>query len=323
MEEKTDALAAAWQMEGDNHLLVYRSKTNGHKACLLEVGSGKTEVLEEYGDEYVTFAGSLSRAVNDMVRHRPGSDYGLMVFSHASGWLPSGTNITPRSVATDGTAEFELIDFARTIPDGQFRFIIFESCQMAGIEVAYELRNKTNYILASSAEMLSPGFTPLYGDLLERLYKVTPELSEFAADYYEYYNKQTGDNRSATISLISTAALAPFKAFLKRVEANVEYWGWVERDGIQHFDRRKSDHLFYDLEGYIRTIGTQQDINELAGLLDKAVKYKAATGSFMPGTPYGFEIGQHCGLTIYIPVQRYSYLNAQRKQLLLFSEYQQ
>lgn len=89
--------------------------------------------------------------------------------------------------------------------------------------------------------------------MLERLYKETPELSEFANDYYEYCNKQAGDLRSATVSVISTAGVAPFREFcISQVEEeNVEHWEWVERDKIQHFDRRKADHLFYDLESYI------------------------------------------------------------------------
>lgn len=327
MQEKTDALAAAWNMPEGNRLLVYQNRGKDYLPRLLEIGKDKVDVLEDYPDRKTTFSQDLSRAINDMVRLCPGSDYGLIVFSHSNGWLPSGnygSGTGTRTVATDGSKDFELRDFARTIPDGQFRFIIFEGCQMAGIEVAYELRNKTKFILASSAEIVSPGFTPVYGKMLERLYKATPELNEFANDYYEYCNEQTGDFRSATISVINTAGIAPFRKFISRVEEeNVEHWEWVERDKIQHFDRRKANHLFYDLEGYIRSIGTQEDINQFAGLLAGAVTYKAATASFMPGTPYGFDIGEHCGLTIYIPSTKYPYLNEQRKLLLLFSEHQE
>lgn len=327
IQEKTDALAAAWNVPEGNRLLVYQNRGKDYTPRLLEIGKDKTDVLEEYTEHKTTFSGDLSRAINDMVRLCPGSDYGLIVFSHSNGWLPSGNyggSAETRTVATDGSMDFELRDFARTIPDGQFRFIIFESCQMAGIEVAYELRSKTGLILASSAEIVSPGFTPVYGRMLERLYKETPELSEFANDYYEYCNKQAGDLRSATVSVISTAGVAPFREFISQVEEeNVEHWEWVERDKIQHFDRRKADHLFYDLESYIRSIGTQQDINRLAGLMAGAVKYKAATESFLRDTPYGFDIGEHCGLTIYIPSTKYPYLNEQRKLLLLFSEHQE
>ena len=326
-QEKIDALAAAWNVGGNSHLLVYQDRGEEYMPRLLEVktgtdGKGTVEVLEEYKDENSASFKVFTRVLNDMVRYCPGSDYGLVVFSHSSGWLPTGTFAQPRSVVTDRDTEFDLINFARAIPNGQFRFIVFESCLMAGAEVAYELKDKTGYILASSAEILSPGFTPLYGGMLEKFYKATPDLAGFAREYYEYCNRLSGDSRSATVSVISTAGLAPLKSLLARAESNVEHWEWVERDGIQHFDRRAKDYLFYDLEGYVKAIGTPDEINELAGILEGSVLYKAATEEFMSGDKYGYAIGQHCGMTIYIPVAKFKELNTQRKRLLLFSENQ-
>ena len=326
-QEKVDALVSAWNIADENRLLVFQDRGGENAPRLLEIkagsnGKGMIELLEEYKDGNSATTKVFARVLNDMVRHCPSSDYGLVLFSHSSGWFPTGTFAQPRSVVTDGDTEFELIDFARTIPSGQFRFIIFESCLMAGAEVVYELKDKTDYIFASSAEILSPGFTPLYGKMLECLYKFTPDLTAFASEYYDYCNGLSGDNRSATVSVISTAGLTPLKSLLARAESHVEHWEWVERDGIQHFDRRAKDYLFYDLEGYIKSIGTQEEINELAGILEGTILYKAATDEFMPGAPYGFPIKQHCGLTIYIPVAKFKELNTQRNRLLLFSDNQ-
>lgn len=326
-QEKVDALASAWNIKGENRLLVFQDRGGEYAPRLLEIktgadGKGTIEVLEEYKDGNSASIKVFVRVLNDMVRYCPSSDYGLVLFSHSSGWFPAGTFAQPRSVVTDGDTEFELVDFARAIPNGQFRFIIFESCLMAGAEVAYELKDKTDYILASSAEILSPGFTPLYGKMLECLYKTAPDLTGFAGEYYDYCNRLSGDNRSATVSVVSTAGIDQLKSLLARAESHVEHWEWVERDDIQHFDRRAKDYLFYDLEGYIKTIGTQEEINELAGILEGTVLYKAATDEFMSGTPYGFPIKKHCGLTIYIPVAKFRELNTYRKRLLLFSENQ-
>lgn len=330
ISEKTDALAAACNLEEGCHLLVYQNRGRNYNSRLLKAGNGKTEVLAEYAEHKVTLAQDLTRAINEMMLFCPGSsDYGFVVFARTAGWLPSGSHTSPTraaentSDATDESTVFDFEDFARILPAGLFRFIVFESDLMAGIEVAYELKEKTGYILASSAGLQPTGFTPVYDKMLARLYRQEPELSGFAADYYEYCSRLPGDAGSVTVSVISTAGIAPFKNFLTKVEEdNVEHWEWVKRDKIQHFDLRKSDHLFYDLEGYIRSIGTQQDINRLAGLLDGVVVYKAATQSFMPGDPYGYDIGTHCGLTVYIPSAKYPYLNTRRGLLSLFSEYQ-
>lgn len=323
-QEKVNALCAAWNIEGDNHLLVYQDRGGENAPRLLEIktgpdGKGMAEEVETFEADNSASAYVFARVLTDVILRYPATDYGLIMFSHSSGWLPLETQAFPRSVTMDQDREMELREFADAIPEGQFSFIVFESCLMAGAEVAYELIGKTDKILASSTEIVSPGFTPLYGKLLECLYKKTPALEEFARTYYEYCNSLSGDDRSATVSVIHPSGLVPLKEFLQRVERNVERWEWLDRSNIQHFDRRKSDYLYYDLEGYIRQIGSQAEINELAGILDAAVSYKAATESFMPGSGYGFSISQHCGLTLYIPTVRYSYLNAQRNLLKLFS----
>jgi len=66
------------------------------------------------------------------------------------------------------------------------------------------------------------------------------------------------------------------------------------------------------VEGYVKAIGTPDEINELAGILEGSVLYKAATEEFMSGDKYGYAIGQHCGMTIYIPVAKFRELNTQR-----------
>lgn len=325
-QEKIDALAAAWSISGDNHLLVYQDRGGKYQPRLLEIksyanGKGGIEVLEEYEKENSASSKVFSRAINDMVTRYPGSDYGLVMFSHGSGWLPAGTFVTSntRSVAVDGKAEFDLQDFARCIPDHQFRFIIFESCLMAGAEVAFELQNKTDYILASSAEIVSPGFTPLYGKMLPLIYNNEPQLTEFAAEYFNYCNSLTGDRRSATVSVIRPAGLAPLKKLLAEAEGRIGYWGEIKRDDIQAFDRRKT-HFFYDLGSYLHEIGTPQENKSLTDILQQSIVYKASTESFMPSSPGGFRIKEHCGLTIYIPSEAYAYLDIYRKRLLLFSE---
>lgn len=340
-QEKIDALAEAWNIGGENHLLVYQDRDGKHMPRLLEIKTGcgcicscdcgrksKIEVLEEYEDENSASSVVFSRVLNDMVMRYPGSDYGLVMFSHGSGWLPEGVfSSNTRSVATDGQREFDLQDFARCIPQGRFRFIIFESCLMAGVEVAYELQDKTDYILASSAEIVSPGFTPLYARMLPLIYSYEPKLAQFANEYFNYYNSLACDMRSATVSVIRPSGLLPLKRLLARAEGRIEYWADVERSGIQAFDRHAT-HLFYDLKGYLREIGTPQENEALAEILRQSVVYKASTESFLPSGAGGFRIKEHCGLTIYIPVEsfihteKFKSLNIRRKSLLLFSENQ-
>lgn len=69
--------------------------------------------------------------------------------------VPAGIT---RSVIKDNHYEMSLQDFASAIPDGQFNFILFEGCFMAGLEVAYELKDKTQYIVGFISRNAFTGF---------------------------------------------------------------------------------------------------------------------------------------------------------------------
>lgn len=323
VQEKIQAITAAYAPgPGENHLLIYLDAGTNGTPRLMEVkqgvnGSGNTlEVVEEYPDENSASERVFRRVLSTMTLQFPAVDYGLIMFSHSSGWLPEGTFAQSRSVAMDNRKELELTDFAAAIPDGQFRFILFESCHMAGVEVAYELKDKTNCILASCTEMISPGFTPLYGKLLDVLYRERPRLEDFAEAYYNHYKDAAG----ASVSVIHTEELTPVKYLLQEMESHVEHWEHVDRSGIQHFDRREKDYLFHDLAGYVQCVGTEDENARLNELLPRIVTYQAATPSFIPDSEYGFEIKQHCGLTIYIPLAQFKFINGERKKLKLYRE---
>lgn len=251
-----------------------------------------------------------------MTARFPAVEYGLVMFSHSSGWLPEGMFIKSRSVAMDDRKEMELTEFAAQIPDKQFSFIIFESCHMAGVEVAYELKDKTSCIIASCTEMISPGFTPLYDKLCRVICSQSMPLEEFAQAYYDYYK----DSPGVSISVINTRELKPLKYLLREVEAHVEHWEYVDRSVIQHFDRRADNYLFHDLAGYVRCTGTEDENARLDELLPRIVTYQAATESFIPDSEHGFDITQHCGLTIYLPLMQYTFMNGEMEKLKLYRE---
>jgi hypothetical protein len=220
---------------------------------------------------------------------------------------------------TDGADEMELPDFASAIPDGMFDCITFEMCFMAGIEVAWELRNKCKYILASSAEILKPGFTGTYKTSLE--YLLLPAPATFSAssgqaafgqavlDGLQTY-KPTDWQRSATYSLISADALAPLADFIRN---RCDFTRTVEVTEVQRFDRN-SYRLFFDMYDYFSRLLDEDDRAELARLISAAVPWKGATDNFLSGQG-GFPIHEHSGLTTYIRQPAFPFLNARYDNL--------
>lgn len=330
MQPRIDALTAAWANAADGHLLVYCDRGDDPAPCLLEIATGtdgtnRIDTLVKYPTENSASEQVFRQAIHDAYYRYPTGDFGMVVCSLGSGWLPTGTLAVPRSIVTDGWDELDLRDFAESLPDGMCRFIVFESSFMAGLEVAYELKGKADYILASAAEVSPAGFTPIYGQMLAHLFKGDPELTEVARLYFDHCGKPastapTGATPSATISVVSTAELEPLKAALLAAEKRVEHWEWIDRAPIQTFDcgARYKEHLFCDASNYIRQIGSPEESAAFDEALRRAVIYQAATPEFTPGTGAPFAISSHCGLTLYVPYARFYYLNEQRVKLKLF-----
>jgi hypothetical protein len=216
----------------------------------------------------------------------------------------------------DGNAEMDIIDMAAAIPDGIFDQIVFEACLMANIEVAYEFRNKTKYLLSSAAEIVSPGFTDLYPTSINKLWDGYAGLPSFAQDAFDYFNKQSGWMQSATFSIIQTSELEALKNF---VDTNADYTQSIDIKSIQGFDwsgyRKTGYQLFFDFEDYYsRLLATQNQQAELSTLINKAVVWKANTANFMQ-TNNGFAISKHSGMTVYIPQPTLPVLNEAYKKL--------
>ena len=328
--EKIDALRKGFPGGANNRLVIYKDVPDDVPQ-LLEVypdGSGENQVrnIKSYPEQNSATGETIQVVLADLEELFPADSYGLILFSHATGWLPRGAltrpeaallqmNLSPirtYTIAMDGNNELGLKEFASAIPDHFFDFIAFEACFMAGIEVLYELKDKTDYILSSSAEILAPGFTPVYSESLQLLFKPKADLSGFARAFFDFWNGQSGDYRSATVTVVDTEGLPPLAAWIKQ-QAMI---GWSEENlnTIQHFDRYRNHRLFFDFEDYYRHIIAGENHNTLTSLLEKAVIYKAATATFIPSQS-GFTIKNHSGITIYIPQQRFQTLNEKYREL--------
>lgn len=324
---KIEALRQGMKNLGEtgNHLIVYADYRD-QMPQLSEVTGANVKLLEQYAERNSASADNFSTVLKQVMQDFPAKSYGLICFSHSSGWLPQGAlnnpegvakNASPvfRSIFDDNGYEMSLANFAEAIPPtpngGKLEFILFETCYMAGAEVIYELRNKTKWILASAAEMLSPGWVDIYPSKLAGLFMPEPQLKEFAQSYFDYRYNQTGAAASATISLINADKMENLANAVKAIRSGTNT---VNVSDIQSFNRNPY-HLFFDLSDYVETLANPDQKTDYEKALSEVVVYQAATPLFMSGYPYSFFIFKHCGLTTYIEQPQFSNLNQAYRQL--------
>lgn len=323
------ALRAGWRPGME--LWVYADTPEGASLGRMDsTPEGVTlRTVERYGEENSASGATLERVLRTVWERCPATGYGLLFFSHATGWLPEGGLQAPlvsRSIGLDQGSEMSLDAFVSAIPSGMpLDYVIFEACLMAGAEVALALAGHTDWVLASSAEVVEPGFRPLYAENLALLTDggrpVEEQLAAFGQRYMAHVRTLSGTGCSATLSLIRTSSMPALAEAVRRVTR-----GFADEEGrdtppagLQHFDRpgaygdRPAAARFYDLEAYVEACLADPDAEAaFRGALADAVVWRDATERFLggDGSPYkGFDIGRHSGLTLYVPRGEFPALN--------------
>lgn len=191
--------------------------------------------------------------------------------------------------------EMDIRDLAGSIPM-HLDYLMFDVCLMGGVEVAYELKDVCDRICFSQTEVLDEGFD--YENITMRL--LAPKTADPGAvckDFYDYYMAQSGEYRSATISMIDCSGLDALASACKDIfAAHRTELAALKPSAVQGYFRFRK-HWFYDLEDILVKAGmTSSESARLQQALSSCVVYKAHTPQF-----FGADIKTHCGLSMYLP----------------------
>lgn len=321
VSEKSKSILEGWRPHMGG-LFVFGDVLGKEKPFLMKAsyknGVAVYDTIKTYSNTNSASKELLAEVINDFKNNSSkisnSSKYGMIMFSHATGWLPGNSydNVADwelrqnkdltRSVFDDNLRQMEIKELSDAIPDGMFDFIAADMCFMSGVEVAYALRNKTQYILSSSAEILSPGFTHVYKNNLHCFYKQEPCLNGFASAFFNYFNSLSGAYRSATISIIKTSELDKISSLVRKYHNKFNY---SEIENIQHFDRKKPINVFFDLGDYLYNCTTNDsEKKEIDNILKDAIVFKLNTDRIIQ-----LDIKKHSGMTIYIEQNNLEQLN--------------
>lgn len=320
VDTKIDALYEGMKQMGktENRLIVYADYCDA-MPVISEITCDGVKVVEKLTERNSASPDNLKSVLQKIVTGFPAQTYGLICFSHASGWLPKGALNNPfgftgthtKTIFEDNSREMPVDDFAEAIdvlPQGKkYEFILFETCFMTGMEIIYPLREKTKYIVGSSAEMLSDGFVEIYPENLCLLFETQPRLKEFARNHFNHWNSKSGAWRSATVSVINTACVGELSGEIKKIFDAVTIP--INIHALQYFNRNPY-RLFFDLGELISHIGNKEQVKSFNAILEKVVEYQASTPVFMSGYANSFTITAHSGITVYIEQNDLETLNS-------------
>ncbi len=201
--------SAAADIKG-GRLIVYCHLPDAEPRLFEITPDGKEVSLRTYDKSTSSVTISQMKAViSDVKTAAPADNYGLILWSHGTGWLSDNgsideRNAKPLSFGADGkpAKKMKITSLAKALEGSRFDFIYFDCCHMATVEVAYELRGLTDFIVASPTELPVDGMP--YHRNLQYFFAESLDLPSAIKSTYESYI--SGDPGCA-ISLIRTGQL--------------------------------------------------------------------------------------------------------------------
>ncbi|MDY5319258.1 MAG: clostripain-related cysteine peptidase, partial [Candidatus Egerieousia sp.] len=148
----------------EGNLLVYKHCA-GMDPVLLHIKKGEegtvvADTAYRFPPRVSATKSALTQALNVTQALFPADSYGLILWSHGTGWIPplassssaaqeqmSGS-CPERTFGLDGKVELEIRDLAQAIPY-KLSFMLMDACFMGGIETAYEVKDSVDYYIGS------------------------------------------------------------------------------------------------------------------------------------------------------------------------------
>lgn len=304
IESMIDAVTQG-DLNGGNLIVFHAAR--GAEPELLQIkkenGVANKFHIKEYTSLDPTDPVVMKQVLQDMISLYPANSYGLILWSHGTSWLPSEYKTMSKAFGQHGSNWMEIDELAQGIPDDLFDFILFDACYMASVECAYELRNKTDYILASPTETMGDGWP--YAEMVPQLFVNNLRLETICQTFYNYYNQLSGYYRTATVSLTQTSELENLANIVHEILENKTEIELIstDRSQMQRLEYLpNSNGMLYDFSDFIRQLATDEQYARFTACLHNVVQYEAHTPTAFFAKPNNsYTIDHCCGLTSFVP----------------------
>lgn len=302
--------------------ITYENKTIAHR------------IIKRYSGNLYTTAEGITEILNDVQSSAFALNYAMIIGCHGTGWTfkedweeypyrSKGLPFTTTSATAKGTngkgSAYPTTRFYGSVQDDNYetnittladgirgagikmQYILFDDCYMANVETAYELKDVTNYLIASTSEVLALGMP--YQTMWASLASATPSYANAVSAFYDFYSKY--QYPYGTLSAIDCRKLDRLAEEMRMINGNNTFDNSLV-DSLQVLDGFNTP-IFYDMGDYVAHLCKNTDIlNDFNALLTQAVKSSVHTDSVLSNLyPLGdvkfIAIKRFSGITISDP----------------------
>lgn len=293
----------------DNQRVVVYFATSRSSARLFEIKKYQHVCIEEdlmtFSDPVTPDADHLKKLLSTVKAKVPAKHFSMAIGSHGTGWTPKQST-TDADYGAFPTAEkkmywdstpsggpltrffggiyaedmTDISDLVQALKDTDIhmRYIMFDACYMANIEVAWALREVTDCLIASTCEIMGIGMP--YSTIGQYIFG-TPDYPKIVETYYNFYTNYSYPY--GTLAAVDCTKLQALADAMYNINAKYSL-PQAKLSLIQALDGYNSvtKHIFYDFHDYVKVLtdGNTEDLKTIEDALDNIIISKANTPEF-------------------------------------------
>lgn len=281
----------------DERVVVCIATTSTHAAIVelrRENGRSVRDTLQHISNPDFTTSSAIGRMLLDIKKYAPAKNYALVMGGHGMAWIPavvwkksaysrvkhSARPLTRWIGGLDSMYQIDIPILADGIKSAGMTmdFILFDDCYMSSVEVAYDLREVTHYVIACPTEIMAFGFPY---QLCGRYLFCEPDFQKLCSSFYDFYSAY--EMPCGTVAVTDCTELDRLAAVVRSIH---EVAGPIidEEGEVQQMDGY-SPPLFYDLEDtYLHACADSTLLASLHDQLERTVVAKSCTNYYFSAT---------------------------------------
>lgn len=261
--------------------------------------------------------------LNYVARHHVSSSYAMVFASHGSGWIPKRTRSfgvdNGHNTTSNVGDEMDVTEIRDAIRDSEIAhmdYLFFDCCFMQNVEVAYELKDVTDYIIASPAEI--PAYGAPYLTVLKTLFCNPFDATELVKQYAEgYKTSEYAQFNGVLLSAVKCSAMPTCASFVSEMLHKYEqqflscsYVGVNNYFEYPEWGRGFPD--YYDLDGIMYNVVDAEDYSRWLKVMDEMIVAKSVSDSWFSAFNNAFnrvDTTHYSGISMHLPLPKYDSQN--------------
>lgn len=301
--DSTEVMKGRIWLANEDRLLMFIDDEKGSRLYRVTKQNNTPTLVHRWNRKLNAADSETLREVCQMTKEQfPAEEYGLVCWSHATGWIPptpaSTQNVPLKSFGLDrgneaaGNSEMLIEDFAEAIEASgmHFTYIFFDCCLMQTIETAYALRHVTERVIAAPMSIAACG-ADYESQIRNGLFAKEPaEIAKtYVADAYDPAKRNTYGDWGIAISCLRTDGLEKLAHTIRELLPQSQLVNKTSPDmnGVLFYQyygyKQKYRPHAFDMAATLRRLLPEEAAQEAVDVLDECLEYYGSGDAIFVG----------------------------------------